>query len=58
METGVLSSLDPCSKHNIIHGSQPHKIRDYESANTDNLRADLPKLNWHDLSWTGRFGTK
>ena len=59
METGVLSSLDPCSKHNIIHGTinisvprpppYKRKIWDYKSANTDNIRADLVKLNWRDL---------
>ena len=55
IEAGVLSSLDPCSKHNIIHGTinisapcpPPYKrnIWDYKSANTDKIRADLLKLN-------------
>ena len=59
METGVLSSLDPSSKHNIIHGTinisvprpppYKRKIWDYKSANTDKIRADLLKLNWRDL---------
>ena len=59
METGVLSSLDPHSKHNIIHGrlnvSIPHpppykrKIWDYKTAKTDQIRADLRRINWYDL---------
>ena len=59
METGVLPSLDPCSKHNIIHGSinisvprpppYKRKIWEYKSANTDKIRADLLNLNWNDL---------
>ena len=59
MGTGVLSSLDPCSKHNIVHGTinisiprpppYKRKIWDYKSANTVIIRADLLKLNWCDL---------
>ena len=58
-ETGVLSSLDSCSKHNIIHGTlninipRPppfkRKIWDYKTAKIDQIRADLLKVNWHDL---------
>ena len=59
METGVLSSLDSHSKHNIIHGilnlSIPRpprykrKIWDYKNAKTDQIRDELLKLNWQDL---------
>ena len=59
METGVLSSLDPCSKHNIVHGTinisvprpprYKRKLWDDKSAYTDIIRADLLKLNWRDL---------
>ena len=56
-ETGVLSSLDHHSTHNIIHGtiniSVPppfkHKIWDYKSAETDQIRADPRQVNWHEL---------
>ena len=51
--------LDPCSKHNIVHGTinisvprpppYKRKIWDYKSAYTDIIRADLLKLNWCDL---------
>ena len=54
METGIISSLDPRSKHNIIHGtlnvSAPlpppykRKIWAYKTAKTEQMRADL-----HDL---------
>ena len=59
METGVLSSLDSHSKHNIIYGilnlSIPRpppykrKIWDYKNAKTDQIRDELLKLNWQDL---------
>ena len=63
METGVLFSLDPCSKHNIVHGTinisvprpppppppYKRKIWDYKNAYTDIISADLLKLNWCDL---------
>ena len=62
MATGVCSSLDPCSKHNIIHSTininipfppppppYKHKIWDYKSAKIYEIRADLLKLNWYDL---------
>ena len=59
METGVLSSLDPHSKHNIIYGSinmsipcappYKRKIYDYNNAKIDQIRDDLLKLNWQDL---------
>ena len=58
-ESGVLSSLDPHSKHNIIHGSAnvsiprspPYKLKiyDYKIAKTDQFRENLLNLNWHDL---------
>ena len=58
-DSGVLSSLDSHSKHNIIHGhlniSVPCpplfkcKIWDYKKANIDLIRADLQNVNWHDL---------
>ena len=58
-ETGVLSSLDHHSKHHIIHGtiniSVPRpplfkrKIWDDKSAKTDQIRADLRQVNWHEL---------
>ena len=55
METGVCSSLDPCSKHNIIHNTIVHstininmpyqqKIWDYKSAKIYEIRADLLKV--------------
>ena len=59
MESGVLSSLDLHSKHNIIYGvinmsipcppSYKRKIYDYNNANSDLIRADLLKINWNDL---------
>ena len=59
MEIGVCSSLGSCSKHNIIYSTininipcpPPYKrnIWDYKSAKIDETRADLLKLNWHDL---------
>ena len=59
METGVLSSLDSHSKHNIIYGilnlSIPRpppykrKIWDYKNSRTDQIRDELLKLNWQDL---------
>ena len=58
-KTGVLSFLDHHSKHNIIHGTinisvprpPPFKrnIWDYKSAKTDQIRADLRQVNWHEL---------
>ena len=58
-ETGVLSSLDSHSKHNIIHGKlninipRPppfkRKIWDYKISNIDLIRFDLLKVNWQDL---------
>ena len=58
-ETGVLSSLDHHSTHHIIHGtiniSVPRpppfkrKIWDYKSAITDQIRADLRQVNYHEL---------
>ena len=56
-----LSSLDPHSKHshNIIHGTlnigiprpPPFKreIWDYQTVKIDLIRADLLRVNWHDL---------
>ena len=59
MDTGVFSSLDSRSKHNIIHSTlnvniprRPpfkHKIWDYNNARVDLLRADLQTVNWQDL---------
>ena len=59
METGVFSSLDPHSKHTIIHGSvnvgiprpqsYKRKIYDYKIVKTDQIRENLLNLNWHDL---------
>ena len=58
-ETGVLSSLDSHSKHNIIHGTlniniprpppYQRKIWDYKTAKTDQIRADMSNVNWQDL---------
>ena len=58
-ETGVLSSLDTHTKHNIPHGTLnmgippfpifKRKIRDYKSAKIDHIRFDLQKINWHDI---------
>ena len=59
METGVISSLDPHSKHNIIHGTlnasiplpppYKRKILAYKTAKIEQMRADLRSVNWHDL---------
>ena len=59
LETGVLSSLDPHAKHNIIHGTMSiniprpppyrRKIWDYKSAETTHIRDELLKVNWQDL---------
>ena len=59
METGVISSLDPHSKHNIIHGTlnvsiplpppYKRKIWAYKTAKTEQMRADLRNVIWHDL---------
>ena len=58
-EIGVLPSLDPHSKHNIIHGSlsfhnpypPPHKrkVWDYKTAKIDLIRNDLFNANWKHL---------
>ena len=58
-DTGVLPSLDPHSKHNIIHGTlninmprpppYKRKIWDYKTAKIDHIRADLLEVNWHEL---------
>ena len=59
MENGVISSLDSHSKHNIIHGTlnvsiplpppYKRKIWAYKTAKTEQMRADLRSVNWHDL---------
>ena len=59
IDSGVLSSLDSHSKHNITHGhlniSVPRpslfkrKIWDYKKAKIDLIRADFQNVNWHDL---------
>ena len=58
-ETGVLSSLDPHSKHNIVHGtlnisiprppSFKRKTWVYKTAKIHQIRDELLKANWHDL---------
>ena len=58
-ETGVLPSLDPHSKHNIIHGSlnfhnpcpppYKRKIWDYKTAKTDLIRNELLNTDWKSL---------
>ena len=67
-ETGVLSSLDHHSTHNIIHGtiniSVPRrppfkrKIWDYKTAKTDQIRADLRQVNWHELFFNLKVSEK
>ena len=54
-----MPSLDPHSRHNIIHGTLnisipppppfKRKIWVYKIAKIDQIRADLLKANWHDL---------
>ena len=58
-ETGVLASLDPASKHNIVHGTMkidiprppPYKrtIWDYKNTQFNLIRNDLVAVNWFDL---------
>ena len=58
-ETGVLPSLDPHSKHNIIHGSlnfhnpcpppYKRKVWDYKTANTNLIRRELLNTDWKSL---------
>ena len=59
INSGVFPSLDPHSKHNIIHGTlsidlprpppYKRKIWDYKTAKMDCIRADLLKVNWNNL---------
>ena len=59
IESGVLPSLDQCSKHNIIHGSvcihlpppppYKRKIWDFKKADIDSIRRELVKINWQQL---------
>ena len=58
-DSGVLPSLDPHSKHNIIHGSlnfhipcpppYKRKVWDYKLAKIVEIRKDLQGTSWHDL---------
>ena len=58
-ETGVLPSLDPHSKHNIIHGSlnfhnpcpppYKRKVWDYKTAKIDLIRKELFNTDWKSL---------
>ena len=59
VDSGVLPSLDPHSKHNIIHGRlnflapspPPYKRRiwDYNKAKIEDIRKSLIDVNWHCL---------
>ena len=58
-DTGVLPSLDPHSKHNIIHGSlnfhipcpppYKRKVWEYKTAKSNMIRLELSNTNWHSL---------
>ena len=58
-DTGLLPTLDPHSKHNIIHGtlnfnlpSPPpykRKVWDYKSAKINLIHEELSNTNWNDL---------
>ena len=58
-DTGVMPSLDPHSKHNVIHGSlnfhitcpppYKRKVWDYKTAKTNMIRQELSSTNWHSL---------
>ena len=58
-DTGVLPSLDPHSKHNVIHGSlnfhipcpppYKRKVWDYKTAKSNMIRLELSNTNWHFL---------
>ena len=59
VDTGVLPSLDPHSKHNIIHGRlnfhspspPPYKrcIWDYTNAKIDCIKKSLSEMDWNQL---------
>ena len=59
VDSGVLPSLDPHSKHNIVHGRlnfetpspPPYKRRiwDYEKANVEDIRRALSETDWQTL---------
>ena len=58
-ETGVLQSLDPHSKHKIVHGTlnfhtpcpppYKRKVWNYKSAKTNLIRNELLNTNWQSL---------
>ena len=58
-ETGVLPSIDPHSKHNIIHGSlnfltpsppsYKRKMWDYKTAKTNLIRKEVSNTDWESL---------
>ena len=58
-DTGVLPSLDPHSKHNIIHGSlnfhipcpppYKRKVWEYKTAKSNMIRLELSNTNWYSL---------
>ena len=54
IDSGILPSLDPNTKHNInFHSLSPHsykrRIWDYKKAKIDDLRNELTKINWNSL---------
>ena len=59
IDSGVLPTLDPHSKHNIIHGTlnfnmpcpppYKRKVWLYKSAKTDSIREELSNTDWHTL---------
>ena len=59
VDSGVLPSLDPHSKHNIVHGKlnfhtpspPPYKRRiwDYDKAKVEDIRRNLSETNWNSL---------
>ena len=59
VDTGVLPSLDPHSKHNIVHGrlnfhcpsAPPYKRRiwDYTNAKIDSIKKKLTEMDWNQL---------
>ena len=58
-ESGVLPLLDAHSKHQIVHGTlninvpcpppYKRKVRDYKSANSDNIRREINTTDWANL---------
>ena len=59
VDSGVLPSLDPHSKHSIIHGTlnfhapspPPYKRRvwDFKTAKVEQIRDELSNMDWHSL---------